>query len=148
MCFKSVCVWFADNKDCPMTDKAKGFTLIETMIAVAMFAVLGIVCIENHLLNTSISQKIIDQQQCMILARQKEFEYLQNPENVSESGDFGDADSDARYKIETSDITLVETTTFDSEISFNFTIVRIVIEKHTSQISYPFVIKNSEEQNQ
>jgi type II secretory pathway pseudopilin PulG len=128
--------------------KTKGFTILETMIAVGMFAVLGIVCLENYLLNISISQKIIDQQSCMTLARQKEFEYLQDPDNIPESGDFGNVDPDAHYKIETSDITLSETVTIDSEITFNFTVVRIIVEKHGYQVSYPFVIKSSEEENQ
>lgn len=129
-----------------MNNKTKGFTLLEMMVAVAIFAVLGLVCLENYLLNASISQKIIDQQTCMFLARQKEFEYLQNPEGISESGDFGRMEPDARYKIETSDITLTETTTSDSEIIFNFTVVRIVVEKHDSYVSYPFLIKSSENQ--
>ncbi|HXK45115.1 MAG TPA: type II secretion system protein [bacterium] len=124
--------------------KKKGFTLLESMLAVAIFAVVGIVCLENYLLNISIAQKIIDQQTCVILARQKEFEYLKNPDNVPESGDFGSIDPEARYKIETSDITLSETVTVDSEVVFNFTVVRLIVEKHSSRISYPVLIKSAE----
>lgn len=123
----------------------KGFTLLEAMVAVGIFAILGIVCLENYLLNSSIAQKIIDDQNCVILARQKEFEYLQNPENVTESGDFGDIDSLARYKIETSEITLSETVSIDSEIVFNFLVKRLIVEKRGSRISYPFLIEPVEE---
>ncbi|HOK80257.1 MAG TPA: type II secretion system protein [bacterium] len=128
--------------------KKKGFTLLESMLAVAIFAVVGIVCLENYLLNISIAQKIIDQQTCVILARQKEFEYLKNPDNVPESGDFGSIDPEARYKIETSDITLSETVTVDSEVVFNFTVVRLIVEKHSSRISYPVLIKSAGDSSQ
>ncbi len=125
--------------------KNKGFTLLEAMVAVGIFAVLGIVCLENYLLNTSIAQKIIDDQTCIILARQKEFEYLKDSENVAESGDFTPADHEAKYKIETDDVTLSETITVDSEIVFNFVVTRIIVEKRGSRVSYPFLITSGGE---
>ncbi|MCM8822807.1 MAG: prepilin-type N-terminal cleavage/methylation domain-containing protein [Candidatus Omnitrophica bacterium] len=128
-----------------MNMKRKGFTLLEVMLAVGMFAVLGLVCLENYLLNASIAQKIIDDQTCAILAKQKEFEYLQNPDAMAESGDFGAADPDARYQIESTDITLSETVAIDSEITFHFVATRIIVEKRGSRISYPFLIKQGED---
>jgi len=122
-----------------------GFTLLEAMVAVGIFAILGIVCLENYLLNAGIAQKIIDDQTCLILARQKEFEYLQNPENISETGDFGDIDPEAKYQIETSDISVSETVTVDSEITINFTVVRMIVKKRSSMVSYPFLIKPATE---
>jgi len=121
--------------------KKTGFTLLEAMVAVGIFAILGIVCLENYLLNTSIAQKLIDDQTCLVLARQKEFEYLQNPDNISETGDFGDIDPEAKYQIETSDVSISETVTVDSEIVFNFTVVRMIVKKRGSMISYPFLVK-------
>ncbi len=122
----------------------KGFTLLEAMVAVGIFAILGIVCLENYLINTSIAQKIIDEQRCMILAGQKEFEYLKDPENMPESGDFGQTDPQARYTLETGEITLSETVTVDSEITLNFIVKRLIVENRTSRISYPVSIATPE----
>ncbi|MCM8815488.1 MAG: prepilin-type N-terminal cleavage/methylation domain-containing protein [Candidatus Omnitrophica bacterium] len=127
-----------------MSTRSGGFTLIEVMLAVAMFAVLGLVCLENYLINITIAQKIIDDQTCTMLARQKEFEYLQNPDAVAESGDFAPLDSSARYRIEKDDITLSETVTIDSEITFHFIVTRIIVERRGSRISYPFLITPKE----
>ncbi|MCM8759545.1 MAG: prepilin-type N-terminal cleavage/methylation domain-containing protein [Candidatus Omnitrophica bacterium] len=118
----------------------RGFTLLEAMVAVGIFAILGIVCLENYLMNASIAQKIIDQQTCFILAGQKEFEYFRDPQNITESGDFGQTDPQARYTIETSEIALSETVTVDSEITFNFIVKRLIVKKRGSEISYPFLI--------
>ncbi|MCX7705931.1 MAG: type II secretion system GspH family protein [bacterium] len=127
-----------------MNQTGKGFTLLEAMVAVGIFAILGIVCLENYLINTSIAQRLIDEQTCLILAGKKEFEYLQNPENVPETGDFGETDPQAKYAIETDDITLSETVTIDSEITFNFIVKRIVVQRRGSKISYPILITKSE----
>ncbi len=130
--------------------KKAGFTLLETMLAIAIFAVLGIGCLENYLLNISISQKLADDQTCLILARQKEFEYLKKPEEVPESGDFAPIDSEARYRIERSEITITETTTSEtmatvSERTFNFIVVRLNVEKRSSKVSYPLLIEKVQE---
>lgn len=122
----------------------KGFTLLEAMVAVGIFAILGVVCLENYLVNTSIAQKIIDEQTCILLAKQKEFEYLKDPQNIVESGNF-DFDPQAKYKFETSDITISETVTIDSEITLSFAVTRIIVEKRGSKISYPVMITKSEQ---
>ena len=116
-----------------------GFTLVEVMAAVALFAVVGLVCLESYLTNLTILQKIRAEQTCGMLARQKEAEYLLSPDDFPESGNFDQPYTGYRYNLEISDITLVDSDVADTENlrQYPFKIKRLTVMSSDAAVTIP-----------
>ena len=122
----------------------KGFTLIEVMAAVALFAVLGIVCLENYLVNMTEARRIRAEETCFYLAREKETQYLLNKDESDISGFFDPPYEDYSYSISTDDFTYTETTTSDSGVSYKFGVVRLTISGKDASLNIPIDVKTAE----
>jgi len=97
------------------SDRARGFTLFEVMVALAIFAIVAIACLNSYSTNLTVAARARDTQTAVILARARASELLAHPDSAEESEGTFDAPYEAyRWRLSFSDAVRDETegTTF------------------------------------
>lgn len=129
----------------------RGFTLVEVMVSIALFAVLGLVCLGNYMVNIKVLGKMKEDMNCFILAQRENVLYKSAPDDFDKEGNFDSPYSDYSYQTKTEDITLSDSTIsdsdiVDSQITKNLNLVSITISGKNSSITVPIGIEKPKTQ--
>jgi len=117
----------------------RGFTLFEVMLAVALFAVLGIVCLENHLLNMTMIKRMKEEERCLLAARSQAVLFsLEN--DIPKSGTCLLPYDDCRYELSLSDLTLPETVRGESSLSYQFSLTEMTVFFGKASLTVPITL--------
>ena len=107
------------------TSFKRGFTFLEVMIAIAIFGIVGIVCIQTYLMVIKQVKSVSDMEKVIIVANSK-IEELKTEEEIEEkSGIFPEPFENYEWELKLSDKTIQETeigivfTPFTLEIKWN-----------------------------
>ncbi len=139
----------------------KGIVMMEVMISIVLFAILGLVCLDNYIGNISLLSKIKQEMNCFILAQQEVFVYQKDHSNFTNEGYFNPPYDNFYYQTRTEDVTLSESSlanTSDNTVSDttlvdtqaqtqeinkikNLKIVLMTISGNNSSLTVPIGIK-------
>ncbi len=136
-----------------------GIVLMEVMLSIVLFAILGLVCLDNYISNIALLSKIKQEMNCFVLAQQEIFLYQTDPQNFTAEGSFDDTYSNYSYQTSTEDITmsdsplsnmsestlsdttLSDTTISDTSMIENLHIVLLNISGENSSLTVPIGVK-------
>lgn len=105
----------------------KGFTLLEAMISVGIFAIAGLICLQNFLLNLRNLKVVQETQTAVLLSQKKLAEMSLEPESVEAGeGSFAEPYETFRWQI-----SFVEATEVDSEENREITEESTNLEKYS-----------------
>ena len=124
------------------TSFKRGFTFLEVMIAIAIFGIVGIVCIQTYLMVIKQIKSVSDMEKVIIVANSK-IEELKTEEEIEEkSGIFPEPFENYEWELKLSDKTIQ-----DTEIGIVFTPFTLEIKWNGNSYSVisPFVKSEKEE---
>lgn len=124
------------------TSFKRGFTFLEVMIAIAIFGIVGIVCIQTYLMVIKQVKSVSDMEKVIIVANSK-IEELKTEEEIEEkSGIFPEPFENYEWELKLSDKTIQ-----DTEIGIVFTPFTLEIKWNGNSYSVisPFVKSEKEE---
>lgn len=132
---------------------------MEVMLSIVLFAILGLVCLDNYIMNISLLSKIKQEMSCFVLAQKEIFLYQKDPQDFTRKGSFDEPYNDFYYKTETesltisdsslsgtSDNTFSDTAISDTAINEkgllkNFRIVLVNVSGENSSLTVPIGVK-------
>ena len=120
----------------------RGFTFLEVMIAIAIFGIVGIVCIQTYLMVIKQVKSVSDMEKVIIVANSK-IEELKTEEEIEEkSGIFPEPFENYEWELKLSNKTIQ-----DTEIGIVFTPFTLEIKWNGNSYSVisPFVKSEKEE---
>ena len=124
------------------TSFKRGFTFLEVMMAIAIFGIVGIVCIQTYLMVIKQVKSVSDMEKLIIIANSK-IEELKTEEEIEEkSGIFPEPFENYEWELKLSDKTIP-----DTEIGIVFTpfILEIKWNGNSYSVISPFVKSEKEE---
>jgi len=124
------------------TSFKRGFTFLEIMMAIAIFGIVGIVCIQTYLMVIKQIKSVSDMEKLIIIANSK-IEELKTEEEIEEkSGIFPEPFENYEWELKLSDRTIP-----DTEIGIVFTpfILEIKWNGNSYSVISPFVKSEKEE---
>jgi len=131
--------------DISRPDPRKGFTLFEVMVSVALFAVLGTVCLENHLLNLAAIRAVKEEERCLLAAQSQSAAFELAEGDIPSSGFCAAPYEDCEYELSLSDLTLSETAGGESAIELDLEVTQMKVTFGRSSLTIPVGMKKAPE---
>ena len=112
----------------------KGFTLLECMIAIGIFAIISVVCLQMYIIEIK-KVKIMNEKQIFLQLAQSKIEQLliENEKIEEQEGSFESPFTDYRWEIMLSDITFNDT-------EENIEITPFVLKVHYNNNTFSYYI--------
>lgn len=145
--------WKIENK------MKKGQVLMEVMLSISLFAILGLVCLDNYIMNINLLSKMKQEINCFVLAQKEIFLYQKDNKDFTNKGYFdypydnfyyqtyieGVTISDSPLSNTSdnilSDTTLSDTTISDTELIKNLRMVLVNISGNNASLTVPVGVK-------
>jgi len=122
----------------------KGFTLLECMIAIGIFAIISIVCLQMYIMEIK-KVKIMNEKQIFLQLAQSKIEQLliENKKIEEGEGEFESLFTDYRWEI-----TLSDTTFNDTEENIEITPFILKVHYNDETFSYYIPVAKEEGENE
>lgn len=121
-----------------------GFTLLECMIAIGIFGIISVVCLQMYIMEIKKIQILNQKQIIYQLAQSKTEQILIEKDNVEETeGDFEPPFDDYKWSVELSNITIE-----DTEIDIRIHPYEMKIEDGYNSFSYFLPMAKEENENE
>jgi len=120
----------------------KGFTLLECMIAIGIFGIISVVCLQMYIMEIK-KVKIMNEKQIFLQLAQSKIEQLliENKKIEEGEGEFESPFADYRWEI-----TLSDTTFNDTEEDIEIT--PFVLKVHYNDETFPYFIPEAKEEGE
>ncbi len=122
----------------------KGFTLLECMIAIGIFAIISVVCLQMYIMEIK-KVKIMNEKQIFLQLAQSKIEQLliENKKIEEGEGEFESPFTDYRWEI-----TLSDTTFNDTEEDIDITPFILKVHYNDESFSYYIPVAKEEGENE